>query len=107
MNASEVSFTVTPEILQQKSQQIGAEVTKLRSLFASVQQAVEGTNAFWQGEAGDAHRNAYNSREEDFSMMLARLQEHVTDLNQIAGNYIQFEKQILEMEEALPDDVMV
>ena len=40
-------------------------------------------------------------------MLQARLQEHVTDLNQIAGNYIQFEKQILEMEEALPDDVIV
>lgn len=107
MNASEVSFTVTPEVLLQKSQQIGAEVGKLRNLFASVRQAVDGTRAFWQGEAGEAHRNAYNSREEDFSTMLARLQEHVTDLNQIAGNYLQFESQIREMEEALPEDVIV
>lgn len=107
MNASEVSFTVTPEILQQKSRQIGAEVAKLRNLFASVQQDVNGTRAFWQGEAGEAHRNAYNGREEDFSVMLARLQEHVTDLNQIAGNYIQTEMQIQEMEDALPGDVIV
>lgn len=107
MNASEVSFTVTPDVLLQKSQQIGTEVSKLRNLFDTVQQAVNGTGAFWQGEAGNAHREAYNSREEDFSTMLARLQEHVTDLNQIAGNYLQFENEIREMEEALPDDVIV
>lgn len=107
MNASQVSFTVTPEVLLQKSQQIGAEVGKLRSLFASVQQAVNATNAFWQGEAGNAHRNAYNSREEDFFIMLARLQEYVTDLNKIAGNYVQFENQVRQMEEALPENVIV
>ena len=37
MNASEVSFTVTPDVLLQKSQQIGTEVSKLRNLFDTVQ----------------------------------------------------------------------
>lgn len=107
MNPSEVSFTVAPESLLQKSQQISTEVGKLRNLFSEVQQAVNDTGTFWQGEAGQAHRNAYNSREEDFSVMLMRLQECVTDLNRIAGNYIQFENQVKEMEESLPDHVIV
>lgn len=107
MQASEVSFTVTPEVLLQKSQQIGAEVSRLRGLFGTVQQAVNETSAFWQGEAGEAHRNAYNSHTEDFDTMLVRLQEHVTDLNAIAGNYISFEQQVQQLEEALPSDVIV
>ncbi|MCI6896758.1 MAG: WXG100 family type VII secretion target [Gemmiger formicilis] len=107
MNVSDVNFTVTPEVLQQKSQQIAAEVNKLRGLFSNVQQAVNGTAAYWQGEAGTAHRDAYNSHNEEFNTMLARLQEHVTDLNSIAGNYITFENQIKEIEDALPSDVIV
>lgn len=107
MNASDVSFKVTPEVLQQKSQEIAAQVSTLRGLFADVQQAVNGTAAYWQGEAGTAHRDAYNSHNEDFNTMLARLQEHVTDLNSIAGNYIAFEDQIKEIEDALPSDVIV
>lgn len=107
MNASDVSFKVTPEVLQQKSQEVAAEVNKLRGLFADVQQAVNGTASFWQGEAGTAHRDAYNSHNEDFNTMLARLQEHVTDLNSIAGNYIEFENKIKEIENVLPTDVIV
>ena len=79
----------------------------LSAFVDSTQQAVNGTAAYWQGEAGTAHRDAYNSHNEEFNTMLARLQEHVTDLNSIAGNYIAFENQIKEIEDALPSDVIV
>lgn len=107
MNAADVSFRVTPEVLQEKSQQIGAEVSTLRTLFSDTEQMVSNTRSFWQGEAGDAHRAAYDSQKELFSTMVNRLQEYVTDLNQIAGNYIQFEKEVKEIQDALPSDVIV
>lgn len=107
MNTVDVTFRVTPEVLLAKSQTIQAQVAVMRQCFAQTEQLVNGMGGFWQGEAASAYRAAYTSHKEEVETILARLQEHVTDLNRIAGNYLQAEQTAGQLAETLPSDIIV
>lgn len=107
MNAVDVAFRVTPEVLLAKSQAINAKISTMRQCFAQAEQQVNGMRGFWQGEAASTYRAAYASRKEEIETILMRLQEHVADLNRIAGNYQLAEQAVTQLAETLPTDIIV
>lgn len=107
MTSADVTFRVTPEVLLAKSQTIQTQVAAMRRCFAQAEQQVNGMSGFWQGEAASAYRAAYAGHKEEIETILARLQEHVVDLNRIAGNYLQAEQTAEQLAETLPADIIV
>jgi len=107
MNASDVSFRVTPEALLAASVSISNRAMQVQAAFDQAQRTVDGTASFWQGDAAQAYRNAYGSHKQEVEEILARLREHVVDLNQIAGNYQLAEQWAVQQAETLPDQVIV
>ncbi|MBO6142553.1 MAG: WXG100 family type VII secretion target [Lachnospira sp.] len=104
---SDLSFTVTPEALYTKSEQVEAAVRSMKNEFDSMKAVINKTASYWIGDAGDTYRKKYSEREPDLETIFARLSEHVTDLNTIAGKYVTAEEKAQQLAETLPADVIV
>lgn len=97
---------VTPEELASKASSVNQKITRMRSLFQDMENKVNSTNGYWVGEANDEYRGKYRQYKEVIEEMFNRLQEHVTDLNEMSGVYSTTEKEIEEMIEELPVDII-
>lgn len=105
---SDLSFTVTPEALYTKSEQVLTAINSMKSEFDGIKSIMNKTASYWIGDAGDAYRKSYKEQEPEIDTIFKRLMEHVTDLNQIAGQYVQAEQKAQALaQESLPADVIV
>lgn len=102
-----VMLKVTPEILVSKADEVLKDVNSIKQAMESIRQKVEGTNAYWLGEAGELHRRLYNEQKENIEDMMRRLAEHPRDLKLIANNYMTTEKEVENIANALTDNVIV
>ncbi len=101
------TLKVTPEVLQTKAAELNALIENNKRLFEAIEQKINATSNYWQGDASDAYRNRYKSKKSDIETMFRRLKEHVTDLNAIAATYTKVENINVQMAESLPPDVIV
>ena len=107
MADSKVTFKVKTEVLHQKSASINKKTSMVKKAFDEMERIVRNTNIYWEGEAGDVHRTAYQGFQEEILEIIARLEEHVTDLESMAGVYEKTEQQVQAVIEELPKDVIV
>ena len=104
---SMVTLKVTPEVLVSKADEVLKDVNAIKIAMDTTQQKVEGTHAYWIGEAGDLHRKLYNDQKESIDEMMRRLAEHPRDLKIIANNYTTTEREVESMANALTDNVII
>lgn len=87
-----------------------AEVRRLANAakvdFQAMKEIMEKTRNYWIGEAGDLHRKLYDDQKDDIDVMLRRILEHPTDLEQMAGIYTQAENTNVSTAQALPSDAL-
>ncbi|MCC8168719.1 MAG: WXG100 family type VII secretion target [Clostridiales bacterium] len=102
-----VTLVVTPEALYTQAEAVAKRISSMQTQFDEIEAAVSGTSAYWVGDAGDAHRAAYEERLPEIEEIFKRLSEFVTDLEQIAGVYEETEKAVTEIAEDLPADVII
>ena len=107
MMANMVMLKVTPEVLVSKADEVIKDVSSIKQAMDTIQQKVEGTKAYWIGEAGDLHRKLYNDQKESIDDMMRRLAEHPRDLKTIASNYMTTEKEVENIANALTDNVII
>ena len=103
----DVQLKVTPEELKVKAEQVNGHLSALRQRFQSMEQSVNRSASYWQGEAGDMHRRDYQERKEGIGEIFRRLSEQVSDLQAIAANYQESERQVSEFLGDLPSDVIL
>ncbi|MBS6395736.1 MAG: WXG100 family type VII secretion target [Clostridiales bacterium] len=101
------SLTVEPELLRQKSEAVLQKVKGMKVSFTELETAVARTGGYWNGESADAHREYFEQQRPRMEEMLARLMEHVQDLNQMAAVYSRGEQEAKEISLDLPSDVIV
>ncbi len=82
-----VELLVTPEILNQKASDVEKKVANMRRRFENMKTLVEKSKGYWEGEAGDQHRQNYSDQADSIEMVLKRLGEHPGDLRSIAQTY--------------------
>ncbi len=97
-----VTIEVTPEVLAQKASEVNGSISSVEKRLGELKNLVEHTKYYWVGIAGDHHRQIYSSQEEDIHLILQRLKEHPTDLQQIAGIYDKTESNIGDQNGAIP-----
>lgn len=95
-------LTVTPEELDAQATAVEAKLSVMKELFEDVNTLVSGTESYWIGMAGDAHRESYHSRMDGIQEMLRRYEEHVRDLRRMAGVYQTAEKAATFVADTLP-----
>lgn len=93
---------VTPEELQNASQKLSIELGNMQRCFDQMKSIMNASAGYWVGQAGDAHRLWYQEQTGITEEIIRRYQEHVTDLNEMAGVYIQAEQTAQQTAEQLP-----
>lgn len=90
----------TGETIRSGTEAIGRELDEMQSI-------VQASGSYWEGEGGDICRSAFTDFQESIQEMISRLEEHVTDLYQMAGIYEDTEKQNQSAAEVLSGDVII
>lgn len=104
---SSAQLKVTPEVLLSKSAEFSAKLNKMRQDFDSMDSRVADTCAYWMGDANDIFREKYQEYKPEIEEIIRRLEEHVRDLNAMAGVYSEAETEVKSIIEDLPADVIV
>ena len=101
-----MTVKVSGEALKSATQTAQSHINRMAQIFESVEQLVSRSSSYWIGQAGDAHRRAYESRKEEIREALKRLKEHPADLMTMASVYDSAESAAREMAAGLPSDVL-
>lgn len=97
---------VNPQIMYEKSDEAGRILAEMRREFESMHTLVRNSERYWQGQAGDLHRNTYDKHQKQAEYIFNRLQEHVDELKQMGQTYEQAEQAAINAVEDLSSDVI-
>ena len=78
---------VTPEKLIQTSGAFAATGNQIKNLTGEMISQVQSMKGVWQGEAASAYGNKFQSLQSDMDRLYRMVQEHVKDLQEMAGQY--------------------
>ena len=104
---ADVIFKVKTDVLLTASDEVEEKLSRLRLAFQSIEQTVQASWKYWEGEGHDMHVRSYRDKMETIQKALNRFQEHVTDLKEIAGVYTQAEQTILGTNQELEVDMII
>lgn len=100
------SLLVTPEKLIETSNEFSGCMAQVQSLTTSMMDLVRNMNSFWEGEAATAYLNKFNELQDDIQRIHTMINEHVTDLNEMASIYQRAESKSQEISGALSGNVL-
>lgn len=78
---------VTPEKLIQASGEFAAAGNQMKNLTSEMISQIQGMKGVWQGEAAEAYGSKFHSLQTDMDKLYRMVQEHVKDLQEMAGQY--------------------
>lgn len=98
---------VTPEKLIQTSGEFSTVGNQMKNLTAEMMAKVDSLKGVWQGEAASAYGNKFHSLQGDMDKLYRMVQEHVADLQEMAGEYQRAEAGNTEEGSSLNANVIV
>ncbi|MBQ7203373.1 MAG: WXG100 family type VII secretion target [Eubacterium sp.] len=101
------TLRVTPEQLTATAGEFQNAASEVRTLTADMTNTVTGLSSIWEGEAATAYVAKFNGLQDDIERLIAMINEHVTDLNEMARVYSDAEKADLDEIATLSSDVIV
>ena len=102
----EGTIMVTPEVLEATANEFGGIMTQVQSIANQMVDQVNGLGSKWQGEASTAYINRFRMLDDDIAKLAAMINEHVSDLNEMAKRYREAEIKNMEESNSLPGDVV-
>ena len=78
---------VTPEKLMQTSGEFATIGNQMKNLTGEMLSQVQGLSGIWQGEAAAAYGGRFDMLSTDMEKLYRMVQEHVEDLQEMAGQY--------------------
>lgn len=108
MSAEMGQFTLRadPAKIQATAGSLKTKIGKLRTELEALVSKVESTANYWNGDAAEAYRRDFKEEQPEFDEAIRRLDEHVTDLYNIASVYTGAEQINVNVSEALLSDVI-
>jgi len=98
------TLLVTPQQLKTTSSTFSQRGRSVTSITDSMMQKVRGMRHAFEGEAGNTYINRFERLQEDMRQINNKIQEHVTDLNDMATNYERTENANTQANAALRSD---
>ncbi|HKM22538.1 MAG TPA: WXG100 family type VII secretion target [Lachnospiraceae bacterium] len=78
---------VTPEKLIQASTEFSSTGKTISTLTQEMTTIINGLKTIWQGDASTTYGTKFNGLQDDIEKINRMIQEHVTDLNEMAREY--------------------
>lgn len=101
------NLRVTPEKMISVSGQFGQSDSKVNSLTQSMMDIVNQLNSTWAGEAATGYYTKLKGLSGDMQKLHRMIQEHTTDLQDMARTYQEAEKANLQTANALKTNEIV
>lgn len=98
---------VTPEKLIQASGEFADMGGQMKNLTAEMLALVQGMKGIWQGEAAAAYSGKFASLQSDMDKLYRMVQEHSSDLQEMAAHYQSAESGNMEQGGGLNANVIV
>lgn len=101
------NLKVTPEKMISMATQFGQSDTTVNNLTQQMMNIVNQLNSTWAGEAATGYYNKLKGLQGDMQKLHKMIQEHTTDLNDMAKTYQQAEKDNIQTANALKTNEIV
>lgn len=101
------NLRVTPEKMISVSTQFGQSDATVNSLTTQMMDIVSQLSSTWAGEAATTYYNKLKGLQGDMQKLHKMIQEHTTDLNDMAKTYQQAEKDNVQTASALKTNEIV
>ena len=98
---------VAPELLISTAGEFSNQGNTIRSLTGEMMQLVTGLSSAGQGEAATAYMTRFKGLEDDIQRMIGMVQEHSSDLEEMARIYQEADSASAEEANSLSSDVIV
>lgn len=103
----DIRIKASPQVLNAGAAEVQKTTADIRSSFANIEAAVNRSRGYWQGDAAEAHRQAWQEMKEETEKILTKLHEHASDLQNIARTYQEAEEGAGVQTDSLPSDVIL
>lgn len=100
--ALEGQIIVSTDQIRTQASLVKSEIDRMRTRFDRLKGLIDASSSYWIGDGGDAHREQYTGKLDWVEEMLKRYEEHVKDLEQMAGIYESTERAVTMFSELLP-----
>ncbi len=97
---------VDPQNLINASQEFSGEGSKVASLTSEMVNIMNSLGATWQSDAATAYISKANALDSDISKLNTMIQEHVTDLQEMANTFMNAERAAQSEADALVSSVI-
>ena len=92
INSKDIKMNVLPNELDIKAQEAATAIFEMEQLLANVQDTVNRTEYYWNGEAAELNRKVFLEQKEDMEEILTRLKEYPATLRKVANIYRETEE---------------
>lgn len=92
INSKDIKMNVLPNELDIKAQEAATAIFEMEQLLANVQDTVNRTEYYWNGEAAEINRKVFLEQKEDMEAILSRLKEYSETLRKVANIYRETEE---------------
>lgn len=86
-----MTIRVKTEQLVTVAGSVEAKIQRLERVFSDIEQSINTSRQFWEGDGVSAFLVAYRSKQDTIKTTFQRFRENVEDLREIAGVYEQAE----------------
>ena len=101
------NLLVTPEKLITASNEFRGKASEVQGITTQMMELVHTlTSSSWTGEASSAYSAQFNKLEDDMNKLYKMIQEHSSDLNDMAKNYQNAEIANQNIASGLPADAI-
>lgn len=98
---------VSPQLLTSTASEFSSQGSAISSQTSEMMNLVTGLTSVWEGDAASAYITKFRSLEDDIQKMVRMVQEHSTDLEEMARIYSDADTQNMEDANSLSADVIV
>ena len=98
---------VVPEELVAASNEFSTKAGTVGNLTSEMMNLVVSLSGGCEGEGSTAYIGKFKNLEEDIQKIVRMIQEHSSDLNEMANRYKGGEAEVVELAQSLPGDVIV
>ena len=102
----EGQIKVTPEELRTASGEFASVDSKVSNITQEMMTLVTSLASNWEGEASQAYINKFRELDDDMARIHAKIQEHTTDLDEMAKVYEDVERKTQEQNSTVPSNLI-
>jgi WXG100 family type VII secretion target len=102
----EGQIKVTPEDLTAASSEFAGIDSNVSNIAREMMSLVTGLATIYEGEAAQAYINTFKQLEDDMNKIHNKIQEHSTDLAEMARVYQEVERKTQELNRSVPTNLI-